>query len=126
MSGGREPDPGQEPPRRGPFRELRVAAMLSTVGLTLALSVAIGAGIGYLLDRWLRTNWLVIVFTIIGVGAGFKQLIQTVIRAGREQDEMEAQDRAARRAGQAARDGELGRDEGDGVDGGGDSGADGL
>jgi ATP synthase protein I len=68
----------------------RVAAGLSTVGLTLALSVAIGVGIGWLLDQWLHTRWLVIVFTIVGVMAGFKQLIQALIRFGREQDASDA------------------------------------
>ena len=71
---------------------------MSTAGLTLALSVAIGVGVGVLLDRWLKTNWLVIVFTLFGVAAGFKQLIQTVIRANAEQERMEAEERQRRRA----------------------------
>ncbi len=82
---------------QGKYRGWRTAAMLSTAGLTLALSVGIGIGIGILLDRWLKTNWLVIVFTLIGVAAGFKQLIQTVIRASEEQEAQEAAEREARR-----------------------------
>ena len=123
MSEEREPQPGREPERRGRLRDLRTAAMLSSVGLTLALSVAVGVGIGYLLDQWLGTNWLVIVFTIVGVAAGFKQLIQTVMRAGVEQDAQEARDRAERRRSERE---EAGRDEADGADGSGSAGADEL
>jgi ATP synthase protein I len=69
------------------YRGWRVAAQLSSVGLTLALSIGVGIGLGLLLDRWFNTGGiLVIIFTIVGVAAGFKQLIQTVIRAGKEQD----------------------------------------
>lgn len=82
---------------RGPverYRGLRVAAMLSTAGLTLALSVVIGVAIGYFLDRWLNTRGImVIVFAIVGVIAGFKQLIQIVARANAEQEEADAAER---------------------------------
>jgi F0F1-type ATP synthase assembly protein I len=85
-------------PERPPqSRGWRAAAMLSTVGLTLALSVGLGVGLGILLDRWLKTNWLVIVGTLLGVLAGFKQLIQTVIRANAEQEEAEAEERRSRK-----------------------------
>jgi F0F1-type ATP synthase assembly protein I len=77
-------------------RSLRTAAILSSAGLTLAFSVAIGAGIGYLLDRALGTTWLVIIFTIVGVAAGFKQFIQTVIRANEEQEALDREERERR------------------------------
>ncbi len=70
--------------------------MLSTVGLTLAISVALGVGLGLLADRWLGTSWLVIVGALLGVAAGFKQLIQTVIRANEEQEAAEAEARRRR------------------------------
>jgi F0F1-type ATP synthase assembly protein I len=76
------------------IRNLRTAAMLSTVGLTMALSVAIGVAIGFLLDQAFKTNWLVIVFTVIGVIAGFKQMIQTVSRANEEQEALDREERA--------------------------------
>jgi ATP synthase protein I len=76
------------------YRGLRVAGMLSTAGLTLALSVVIGVAIGYFLDRWLNTRGImVIVFAIVGVIAGFKQLIQMVSRANAEQEEADAAER---------------------------------
>lgn len=76
------------------YRSMRVAGMLSTAGLTLALSVVVGVGLGYFLDRWLNTRGImVIVFAIVGVIAGFKQLIKIVSQANAEQDEAEAEDK---------------------------------
>jgi len=90
MSDGRD--------KRRDWRSLRIAAGLSGVGLTLALSVGVGIGIGLLLDRWLKTNgFAVIICSLLGIVAGFKQLIQTVMQAGREQDRIEAQEREQRR-----------------------------
>lgn len=77
---------------------LRAGMMLSTAGLTLALSVGIGVGIGILLDKWLKTNFLVIVFTLVGVAAGFRQLVRTVIRANEEQERLDAEERRERKA----------------------------
>jgi ATP synthase protein I len=80
---------------QGRFQGLRVAGMLSTAGLTMALSVAIGVGIGYLLDQRFNTGgMLVIVFAILGVIAGFKQFFQIVSQANADQNEIE---RTARR-----------------------------
>ena len=78
---------------------LRTAAGLATIGLTLALSVGIGIGFGLLLDNWLKTNGLLVIAgSILGIVAGFKQLIQAVMRAGREQDRADAEERSQRRA----------------------------
>lgn len=73
-------------------RGLRTVADLATVGLTLAISVGLGTGIGYYLDQVFKTNWLVIVFTLLGVAAGFRQLVLAVIRANREEERI-AKDR---------------------------------
>jgi len=48
---------------------------LSTVGMSMAISIAIGAIGGYYLDRWLGTQpWLFLVCLAIGIGAAFKNL----------------------------------------------------
>ncbi len=48
---------------------------LSTVGLSMALSIAIGAGIGYYLDKWLGTSpWMFFVFLGCGIAAAFRNL----------------------------------------------------
>ena len=44
-------------------------------------SIAIGGLMGYLLDRWLHTEpWLLIVFILYGVAAGFVNLIKVTRR----------------------------------------------
>ena len=90
----------REPENKSKFdvSGLRAGMMLSTAGLTLALSVGIGVGIGILLDRWLKTNFLVIIFTLVGVAAGFRELIRTVIRANEEQERLDAEERRERQA----------------------------
>jgi F0F1-type ATP synthase assembly protein I len=53
---------------------------LSTIGLQFAFSVLVGAGIGFGLDRWLRTPpWLMLAFTVLGVAAG----VRSIYRAAR-------------------------------------------
>lgn len=52
--------------------------------------VAIGWGIGYLLDKKLGTQpWLMLVFLLLGVAAGFKALITTANKARAQQRENE-------------------------------------
>ncbi|HDZ91746.1 MAG: AtpZ/AtpI family protein [Deltaproteobacteria bacterium] len=48
---------------------------LSTIGMAMAFSIAIGALMGYYLDRWLGTRpWLFIVFLGFGIVAAFRNL----------------------------------------------------
>jgi len=47
----------------------------SAIGLEMGFSVAIGAAIGYYLDKYLDTGpWLTLIFLILGVVAGFRSL----------------------------------------------------
>jgi ATP synthase protein I len=58
------------------------AAQLASLGLEMGVSVAIGLGIGYLLDRWLGTKpWLMLVFILLGVAAGFRSMFEAARRA---------------------------------------------
>jgi len=53
-------------------------AAYSTIGLMFPTSIAVGVAIGYFLDEYLHTSpYLLIVFTLYGVGAGFWNLIKT-------------------------------------------------
>jgi len=53
----------------------RTLAYLSTVGLAMAFSIGIGAGIGYYLDNTFDTSpWLFFVFLGFGVVAAFRNL----------------------------------------------------
>lgn len=59
----------------------RAAAMLSTIGITMALSVFVGFGAGYALDRWLGTSpWLAVAGMLLGVAAGFREAYHIIRR----------------------------------------------
>ncbi len=54
---------------------IRTLGQLSTVGLAMALSIALGAGIGYYLDKRFETKpWLFFVFLGFGIAAAFRNL----------------------------------------------------
>ncbi|MBW1887004.1 MAG: AtpZ/AtpI family protein, partial [Deltaproteobacteria bacterium] len=53
----------------------RTLGYLSTVGLSMALSIGIGAVIGHYLDKKFGTQpWLFIIFFCFGVAAAFRNL----------------------------------------------------
>jgi ATP synthase protein I len=56
-------------------------AAYSTVGLMFPVSIAVGAGMGYWLDKWLNTApYLLVIFTLYGVAAGFWNLYKVTKR----------------------------------------------
>lgn len=56
------------------FRQLLQA---STVGLNLVLSTFVGLAIGYGLDSLFHSSpWLTIIFLILGIIAGFRELLR--------------------------------------------------
>jgi len=58
---------------------LRQLARLSTIGISLVAATAIGLLIGYGLDRLLGTKpWLTMLFTLLGIAAGFLNLFRDV------------------------------------------------
>ena len=68
--------------RKALFREL---GKYSALGLEMALSVVIGMGIGYYLDRWLGTEpWLMIVWIGLGFAAGVRSLYRAAVRSGKD------------------------------------------
>jgi len=47
------------------------------VGIMFPASIAVGVAIGYFLDQWLNTApYLLIVFTLYGIAAGFRNLLR--------------------------------------------------
>lgn len=57
---------------------MRLLGDFSTIGLTLAASIFVGVGIGYLLDHKVfkgkTAPWLTLIFLGFGIAAGFKNL----------------------------------------------------
>lgn len=63
------------------------------LALELVSGVLVGAGLGYLLDRWLGTTpWGMILLFMLGLAAGFMNLMRAVNREASKfsQEELEA------------------------------------
>lgn len=66
---------------------LKQIAWASTIGLEVALSIFIGLGIGYWLDkRFDTTPTLSLVFLVLGVAAGFLNYYRFVVKQQREDE----------------------------------------
>ena len=55
-----------------------LVARYSGLALALPASTFVGWVVGTLLDRWLHTSWLYLVGLILGIIAGFVELIRAV------------------------------------------------
>jgi ATP synthase protein I len=59
------------------LQERKKWAAYSTVGLMFPASIAVGFAIGYFLDKLLKTSpYLLIIFTLYGIAAGFVNLFK--------------------------------------------------
>jgi ATP synthase protein I len=78
MTNNPEQKPSNEKEKKGEF--FRYLGIASTVGINLVISTFIGFALGYyLLDRFFNTfPWLTIIFTLLGIIAGFKYLFKIV------------------------------------------------
>ncbi len=57
--------------------DLKQYFSLSTIGIEMGVTLAIGILIGWYLDRLFGTKpWLTIIFTLFGIAAGFRNLIR--------------------------------------------------
>jgi ATP synthase protein I len=55
----------------------------------MGAALAVGMGIGWVLDRWLKTEpWLLVIFTAFGIAAGFRN----ILKVAREQSRANAAD----------------------------------
>ncbi len=61
--------------KRDVYQQLGAAM---SAGMVFPVSIAIGYAMGYLLDRWLGTSWLSIVFLLFGIAAGFVSFFRTI------------------------------------------------
>jgi F0F1-type ATP synthase assembly protein I len=75
------PDPGPDNERGDAERRslwLQIARY-SQLALVLPAATLVGWLIGVGLDRWLHTKWLYLLGLIVGIAAGFVELIRTVM-----------------------------------------------
>lgn len=58
------------------FREIfRNLSLLSGMGLSVVLAIAIAVWLGLTLDRWLESSpWFFWIFLFVGIAAGFKNI----------------------------------------------------
>ena len=63
---------------------MRQIGAVSAVGFAFVLSIVMGAGLGYALDRWLGTGpWLFLVGFVLGVAAGVLSVFRVAAAAAR-------------------------------------------
>jgi F0F1-type ATP synthase assembly protein I len=63
-------------------RLIKTLGMISTMGISMAVAIALGVYIGWALDNWLHTKpWFFFIFLFFGIVAGFRNIF---IIAGRE------------------------------------------
>ena len=61
--------------KRETRRYIKELAYFSTIGLSVALSIFIGLAIGVYLDRrWDSAPWLTLIFLVLGIAAGYKNI----------------------------------------------------
>jgi len=59
----------------------RAMSLITTLGITIVVCVGMGVFVGWWLDRWLNTTpWLILVFSLLGVVAAFKTMIEMLRR----------------------------------------------
>lgn len=61
------------------------AARYTEMGFVIPAAAFAGLLLGKLLDRWLGTNWIYIAGVIVGIIAGFIQMIRMAMAASNDQ-----------------------------------------
>ena len=66
---------------------IRAGGLASTAGIVLVVSTFIGWAFGSWLDGKLGTEpWLMLLFTVMGVAAGFIEMFRIVLQISKEED----------------------------------------
>ncbi len=72
--------------RKVVLRGLVRAESMIQIALALPLSTFIGWGLGDLLDHKLHTSWIAVVGLLLGIAAGFTQVVRLANQANRSDD----------------------------------------
>ncbi|MCP5051978.1 MAG: AtpZ/AtpI family protein [bacterium] len=55
----------------------KITADYASVGLMFPVAIVVGLAMGYFLDKWLNTSpYMLIIMTLYGIAAGFRNLIK--------------------------------------------------
>jgi ATP synthase protein I len=75
---------------------MRSLGFLSSLGICMVASSFIGLFIGYSLDKWLGTSpWMTLIWLVIGIISGFRNIFILTRRAMRDLEQKEEQDQKA-------------------------------
>jgi ATP synthase protein I len=59
----------------------------SAIGIEMGAALVVGMGIGWFLDRTFGTKpWCLIIFTVFGIAAGFRNMIVAARKAAKDED----------------------------------------
>ena len=77
----------------GSLRQYSGLALLSTIGITMGMCLVIGVGGGWLVQKqWPNTApWGVLVGILLGLGAGFREMIRVLMQASKESEETDGE-----------------------------------
>jgi ATP synthase protein I len=54
---------------------IKLLAQVSTMGISMVLALVISIVIGYYLDKWFQTSpWFFLIFMVLGIVAGFRNI----------------------------------------------------
>ena len=75
-------------PKQGkPSGAMEILGMAGTIGLQLVSATFIGLAMGYFLDKWLGTSpWLLVIFLLLGIVAGFRDVFLEARRIQRKSE----------------------------------------
>ncbi len=75
-----DPDPGDQNTERQKNNFWLQVARYSQMAFIFPAALVVGWLIGAVLDRWLHTTWLYLAGLLLGIAAGFVELIRTAMR----------------------------------------------
>lgn len=56
-------------------KAVKTLGVFSTIGMSMALAIALGTFIGYYIDKTFKTQpWFLLIFTCLGIAAAFRNL----------------------------------------------------
>jgi len=76
-----------EDPKTGKSNFWVTLARYSQLAFVLPAATVTGWIIGALLDRWLHTSWIYLAGLLLGIAAGFVELVRTTLKGEKEGDQ---------------------------------------